>query len=243
MQELQRGIIDHDEERLADIARGTSPLLGARGQAMLPVPPVEVDPLRMPMELRLRLAVGNKISKSFRRPWLMAAHAAVEEARDLPLQHAVLEAFEDTRSFDVAHPRPEGPQPLQEYAIPRRVERPKDLLLQAEEFQAILEDRCMPLAWQFLSVAYDATASEVLKMLRHVHIFEAASFTAVARKELEQIADELLHSLTSRLKDMTSEFLLEVLATMKQCNVGSTAFSDLLAQLLAQKGWIGLRET
>jgi len=35
---------------------------------------------------------------------------------------------------------------------------------------------------------------------------------------------------------MTSEFLLEVLATMKQCNVGSTAFSDLLAQLLAQKG-------
>lgn len=53
---------------------------------------------------------------------------------------------------------------------------------------------------------------------------------------MEQIADELLHSLTSRLKDMTSEFLLEVLATMKQCNVGSTAFSDLLAQLLAQKG-------
>jgi len=121
MQELQRGIIDHDEERLADIARGTSPLLGARGQAMLPVPPVEVDPLRMPMELRLRLAVGNKISKSFRRPWLMAAHAAVEEARDLPLQHAVLEAFEDTRSFDVAQPRPEGPQPRQEYRFPRRV--------------------------------------------------------------------------------------------------------------------------
>ena len=43
----------------------------AAGQAVLPVPPLEVDPLRMPLELRLRLAAGNKICKGFRRPSLM----------------------------------------------------------------------------------------------------------------------------------------------------------------------------
>jgi len=236
MHELQRGMIDHDEERLAEVARGTSPLLGARGQAVLPVPPLDVDPLRMPLELRLRLAAGNKICKGFRRPWLMAVHSANEEARDWPLRHAVLEAFEDTRSFDAAHPRPEGPLPRQEYADPRSFDL-QDLLLRAEELieAKAMEDQCMPVAWRFLAAAYDVTPPDVLKMLRHVKTFAMAhGFTAASRKELEQIADELLHSLTSRLQDASGDFLLEVMETMKQCEVGSTAFSDLV-QLLARR--------
>eukprot|EP00435_Cladocopium_sp_Y103_P050443 s151_g15.t1 len=198
MHELQRGMIDHDEERLAEIARGTSPLLGARGQAVLPVPPLEVDPLRMPLELRLRLAAGNKTCKGFRRPWLMAVQSANEEARDWPLRHAVLEAFEDTRSFDAAHPRPEGPLPRQEYANPRCFQSIQDLLRRAEELieAKAMEDQCMPVAWRFLAATYDATPPEVLKMLRHVKTFATAQhgFTAASRKELEQIADEVLHS-------------------------------------------------
>lgn len=236
MHELQRGMIDHDEERLAEVARWTSPLLGARGQAVLPVPPLDVDPLRMPLELRLRLAAGNKICKGFRRPWLMAVHSANEEARDWPLRHAVLEAFEDTRSFDAAHPRPEGPLPRQEYADPRSFDL-QDLLLRAEELieAKAMEDQCMPVAWRFLAAAYDVTPPDVLKMLRHVKTFAMAhGFTAASRKELQQIADELLHSLTSRLQDASGDFLLEVMETMKQCEVGSTAFSDLV-QLLARR--------
>ncbi|CAK9050705.1 unnamed protein product [Durusdinium trenchii] len=239
MHELQRGMIDHDEERLAEVARGTSPLLGARGQAMLPVPPVEVDPLRVPLELRLRLAAGNKISKSFRRPWLMAAHAANEEAKDLPLQYAVVEAFEDTMYFDVAHPSAEGPIPRQEYEIPRRFQSPKDLLLRGEELieAEALEDQCMPIAWRFLAATYDATPQEVLMMLRQVKSFTTKNhgFTTASRKELEQIADEILHSLATRLEDAPAYFLKEVLETMKQCEVGSTAFSHLVQLLLARR--------
>lgn len=115
----------------------------------------------------------------------MAAHAANEEAKDLPLQYAVVEAFEDTMYFDVAHPSAEGPIPRQEYEIPRRFQSPKDLLLRGEELieAEALEDQCMPIAWRFLAATYDATPQEVLMMLRQVKSFTTKNhgFTSWSR--------------------------------------------------------------
>lgn len=93
IEELQRQLIDHDEERLGRLAVHTAPLTGLRGQAVLPVPPLPVDDLRLPLDLRLRLAVTNKPRKGFRRPWLMAMHRSVREAQDEPLHLALDEAM------------------------------------------------------------------------------------------------------------------------------------------------------
>ncbi|CAK9027081.1 Hypothetical protein SCF082_LOCUS17764 [Durusdinium trenchii] len=101
-----------------------------------------------------------------------------------------------------------------------------DLLLRGEELieAEALEDQCMPIAWRFLAATYDATPQEVLMMLRQVKSFTTKNhgFTTASRKELEQIADEILHSLATRLEDAPAYFLKEVLETMKQCEVGST---------------------
>ncbi|CAJ1416230.1 unnamed protein product [Effrenium voratum] len=242
IQELQRGLIDHDEARLASISRGTSPLTGARGQPMIPVPPVDVDALRLPLDLRLRLAVGNKISKGFRRPWLMAVHQVAEEARDEPLQEVVQEVMEDEQCFDAALPRegPVAPRPF--YEVPRSYNTPKELLARSEELckTEAAEDQCMPIAWRMLGEAHSAHPPEVLCMLRTVtRLAQEHGFTAASRKDLLQIADELLHSLTPRLKDASVEFLQEVAETMVDCSVGSQAFENLV-QL--EMGWRAVGE-
>ena len=206
----------------------------SQAKAVLPVPPLQTDDLRLPIDMRLRLAVANKVFKAVQRPWVMAGHSRLQEQKDLPFQDAVREAMGD--SFDSTHPNLRGLADLPDIHFPRdrrefTLKDLKNLMKRAEEFlhSNALENECMPILWEFLSKAYEATAPDVLSMIRLVKNFSNRSgFTAVSRKDLDVMANELLHSLTNRLENLPLKLLYEVQATMRSCEIESEAFGNLL---------------
>ena len=131
--ELQQSILDHDEERLAKLALGTFPLLGARNQSVLPVPPLG-ESLRMSLPQRLRFATANKIAKGSKRYELLESQVRANEASDVPLRHAATDALESVGSFDAVMPQGPGrifPKPP--YVLKRPCNTVQDILGKANE--------------------------------------------------------------------------------------------------------------
>lgn len=236
--ELQQAILDHDEERLAKVALGTFPLLGARNQPVLPVPPL-AENLRMSLPQRLRFATANKIAKGSKRYELLESQVRANEASDVPLRHAATDALESVGSFDAAMPQGPGrifPKPP--YELKRPCHTVQDILGKANELLTInaAEDRWMPLAWRMTSAAYFAEPTDVLHITRLLAQLACKKhgFTATTKTDLYQMANSTLHSLTHRLRHLSIELITEICKTMGDMRLGSQSLLDsLLAQLRA----------
>mmetsp|Transcript_38213 Transcript_38213/g.89686 ORF Transcript_38213/g.89686 Transcript_38213/m.89686 type:complete len:513 (+) Transcript_38213:66-1604(+) len=234
--ELQQSILDHDEERLAKLALGTFPLLGARNQSVLPVPPLG-ESLRMSLPQRLRFATANKIAKGSKRYELLESQVRANEASDVPLRHAATDALESVGSFDAVMPQGPGrifPKPP--YVLKRPCNTVQDILGKANELLTsnAAEDRWLPLAWRMTSAAYFAEPADVLHITRLLAQLarKKHGFTATTKTDLYQMANSTLHSLTHRLRDLSIELITEICETMGDMRVGSQSFLDsLLAQL------------
>mmetsp|Transcript_41846 Transcript_41846/g.97441 ORF Transcript_41846/g.97441 Transcript_41846/m.97441 type:complete len:457 (-) Transcript_41846:31-1401(-) len=236
MHKLEQDILDHDEGRLAEVASGTFPLLGARGQPLLPVPPLPVETRRIALPQRLRLATSNKTAKGSKRYELMASHIWRDEASDVPLRTVAHEAMEG-EGFDAAAPwEPVPPFPKPAHELSRTYDTAAALLKRAEELLVsnAAEDQWVPLTWRMASEAYTATLQEVLRIVRLLgHLARKRhGLSAATKKDMKLLANSTLNSLTHRLAEVTMEAAVEVLETMGAVHVGSQVFLNLLMTTL-----------
>jgi len=235
IEELQQGLMDHDEESLSRVQRGTAPLLGAVGEPVLPVPPLEVQDSRLPLSQRLRLLSQNRSSKEAVRNMLMTSKILGDEAKDRPLEDFVRQTLGQKGS-----PGPTAPVEryeasrwdrfgLTDYSL-------KELFQEAEHLSRQgTEEQWIRLASQFCSRAYDAELPEVLRMVRLVAIVTTKPprwLSAAGKKDLKRAADHVLQSLTGRLEGSDVDFITEVIDTMSQACVGTQVFLDMLMTYL-----------
>lgn len=249
---LERGLLEHDEDRLRTIAAGTFPLLGPGGDPLLPVPPVEPHDTRLGLPHRLRVLSHNRASKQAMRNILLASEIMNREARDRPfadmdlVRHAAgreasPRAAPALRPVAPAAPssssgahvgRPDG-RPCRDFGELKM--RETEALLQEAEcliLEAPNEDRWSSLASQLCARAYEVDPPDVLRMVRVIGAAGArCGVKTRGRKELLRAADHLIQSLTARMQDATLDLIIEVLETMGDTGVGSQVYLDMIMAL------------
>eukprot|EP00931_Biecheleriopsis_adriatica_P114809 TRINITY_DN90704_c0_g1_i1.p1 TRINITY_DN90704_c0_g1~~TRINITY_DN90704_c0_g1_i1.p1 ORF type:complete len:658 (-),score=142.77 TRINITY_DN90704_c0_g1_i1:16-1989(-) len=244
IQELEQGIEDQTEKRLAQIALGTAPLLGARGEPVLPLPPPEVHEARLALQQRLRMLSANRCSKEAVRNVLIASQIQGDEDRDRPFEDHIRQTL-GSGNFTERQKRPEERSsteadfdraPLRESFGQLAELSPSELVRQAETLASRhgTEDQWVRLASQLAARACDAELQEVLRMVRLVATAarRKQGMTAAGKNELLHVADHLLQSLIGRLQDSDICFLTKVVETMCETAMGTQAFLDMIMTLI-----------
>lgn len=245
IQELQQGINDHDEEMLARVALGTAPLLGRRGEPVLPVPPLEMRDSRLPLQTRLRVLSSNKSAKEAVRNLLLSSQVLGEEAKDRALESHAQDLLEggvvqsEPRHFDTEHFSAQrwdrfDHGALQERSLEELFQEVARLESSCQGGSGACEEQWIRLASQFCSRAYETNLRDILRMVRIVSASARGKrgLSARGKKELLRAADHLLQSLTGRLQDCGAGFLTEVVETMGSAACGTQVFLDMLMTLL-----------
>lgn len=252
IRDLMHAMERHEEEKLARLGRGTAPLLGAQGDAILPVPPAEA-----PQESRLRLGHRLRLVREARQK--VSPEAAL---RAKMMGEQVLGADAGQRSGEEvpswAAPRYAGalPRVLANIAAARLAEaacsgatQPKgalppgpqlrqmgaEALLRAAECmvaQGASEEEWRRLSAQLGARASEAAPAEVLRMARAVAAAaRSGRMEAAGKAELLRAAEHLIQSLAGRLLDASVEVLADVVEAMADARVGSQEYLDMLMSL------------
>lgn len=250
IQELQQGLSDHDEKMVARVALGTAPLLGVRGEPVLPVPPLEMRDSRLPLQQRLRVLSSNKSAKEAVRNLLLGSQVLGDEAKDRPLEDYVRQTLEGGMAqgeHEAGSPRHFDPDrfsaqrwdrfdhgALQECSLEELFREADRLESSGKGDSGASEEQWIRLASQLCSRAYEANLKAVLRMVRVVSasVRGKRGLSARGKKELLRAADHILQSLTGRLQDCDIVSLCEVVETMASAACGTQVFLDMLMALL-----------
>ncbi|CAE8718639.1 unnamed protein product, partial [Polarella glacialis] len=235
IESLEQGLLDFDEEKLAHLGFGTSPLLGDLGEPVLPVPPLAQHESRLPLQQRLRALSANKSAKQTLRNSMIAASILGDEVADRPLQASARGVLESQRAREAPRERAAtflGFDHFDHAALKHR--STEELLRQVEGLKGGTEDQAARVASQLCARAYDAEPADVLRMVRAVSAAAAGADrrTQIGQKELTRAADHLLQSLTGRIQDAEIDTIVEVVETMSDALVGTQVFLDMIMALI-----------
>jgi len=248
---LEKGILAHDEYRLRQIGIGTTPLLGPNGPLPLPVPPLE-ETVEVHQQLKRRL-IRQRVDCS----------APCSQSADVSAEHSLRSTLAATKILGAdARENPDlsavGPQSkwtagveqrgLPNASSPRQVGgmSPEmawaktrslgELLQEAESLvqTGAKDDYWVWVAFQLCAKAYEASSTDVLRMVRTTGAAAHIVRTARSKRELLRAAEHLLSALSSRMHKENLEFLCEVLEAMSDASVGTQIYLDMImAQLLS----------
>lgn len=241
---LDKALWKHDEDKLRRLAKGTAPMpdLDNEGRPFPPpVPPADWKDWKWRLKDARAEAAGEN-----NRDYGQAPRSAREvlAREDILGTESKLKAHLSARATLGAS---DSGDAKEQAAAARRADVQglkslkgyKELLSEAEGFSADPNSRAPEywtlLASQLCSHAYEAAEPDVLRMVRTVGAAARSLFEERAKKELSELAEHLLGSLSSRLRDTSIDFLTEVAEAMTDARVGSQIYLDaLMAHILAR---------